>query len=176
MAGYEEGNLAFKLPMRTVSLPVPKRDFEAERKRKDAARKELIKRQRTRQQYRVLSSLRVKRALAASAVVIFSALLLAFPVWRNAMIMEANYGNVRIQNEISELRREINIREGQMLEITDLMSIRDRAFRTLGMQSHTADQVYHMQTSGGAAQAIEMVDRALLEPVSTIEQYVLSHR
>lgn len=176
MARYEEGNLAYKIPVRTTHLPLPQRDFEAEKRRKQAAREALIRKQRARQTYRILSSLRVRKTITACSIVIASAFLLAFPVWRNAVIVDANYANVRIQNEIRQLQREINVREGQMLEITDLMSVRDRAFRTLGMQSRSPEQLVSMSAPVLSTVEMNALESAVAAPAATIEAYINARR
>lgn len=176
MARYD-GNLAYKLPLTQMPIPAPAFDpLEEERKQRAKAKAELVRRQKAKQTYRALSSLRVKKAIAIASVVLIAAFLIAIPVWRYAGIMEANYQNVRIQNEIRRLQQDINVRDGQMLEISDLMHVRDLAFKSFGMQTQTAEQTLSLATSSKAALAVSQLNDALNDPAVTIEQYVKSGR
>lgn len=176
MARYD-GNLAYKLPLHHYAEPArPFDPIEEQRKRRAEAQAALVKRQKARTTYKILSSLRVKKALAVASVVLIAALLIAIPVWRYAGIMEANYANVRIQNEIQRLQRDINVRDGKMLEISDLMRVREKALKSFGMQTQTADQTLSLVTSTRTALALSQLNEALTDPADTIEAYVKGGR
>lgn len=178
MAQIDHGNLAYKLPMRDAYLPAPnrEREFEAERRRRERARAALIEQQRVRQTYRFLSSMRARRVFAYTLLILASTAIVAFPVWRNAKIIEANYANVRVQNEIRELQQDISVREGQMLKINNLLNVRDKAIHTLGMQTKTADQVHSMKATSLSSTALLTLEEATVSPDTTIENYVRSQR
>lgn len=173
MARYD-GNLAYKLPhYAEPAFPLNPQEQEKRRAKNQA---DLVREQRARIAYRDLSSIRVKKALAVASVVLIAALLIAIPVWRYASIMEANYTNVRIQNEIRALQRDINVRDGKMLEISDLMQVRDMAFKSFGMQTQTQDQTLNLLTSSRAALAVSELNDALNNPVGVIEEFVKAGR
>ena len=178
MAHFDHGNVAYKLPMRDAYLPTPNREkeLEAERFRRQRVREALIEQQRVRQTYRFLSSMRTRRVLAYTLLILVSSAIIAFPVWRNAKIIEANYANVRVQNEIRQLQQDISVREGQMLKLNNLLNVRDKAIHTLGMQTKTSDQSRSMKATSLSSTALLSLEEATAFPDTTIENYVRSQR
>lgn len=138
---YEtSGNNAYKKDYRSMPKPagIP---FSADRKRMLITEQNLV--------HRKFSKDRNKNFLMYLFAISFAALVFTGILYRQAQIMEMNYQNVRLENEINQVKTESERIKEEFVDAVDLSSIRKIAIEELGMREPASSQIVSVTIPAG---------------------------
>jgi hypothetical protein len=165
---YSDGSTA----VLAASVPKTRRPaYIEELEKRDARKASLIECQTARKVWKFELRMRVRTFALIFGMVILLAGLALIPIIREAAILESNYVNVRLENEIKALRNDNTILEGKILTGADLDTIRRTAVETLGMQEPSHQQ-FLMLSGSVAGERVRYTAALDQMPALTVENYV----
>ncbi len=159
---YESyGNVAYSLPKRNEELKkygVQTREY---RKRHQAEPKRVAFKTQSEEDrisavfHHQMSRQRIGRIFICVLAVSIVTAVFAGILYRSATILEMNYANVKIENEIKTLDKEVNQLKEELSKKTDLNLIRTLAMDRLGMQDPGQKQIVQVSIPVGDRMIIE---------------------
>lgn len=93
---------------------------------------------------RELTARRLKALVGMVSVIMLLAGLYGIMVYRQAMILEANFANIRVENTIGKLDQESSQISEALAQKTNLDLIRKQAVEKLGLQDPAHRQIIHV--------------------------------
>ncbi|NLJ69998.1 MAG: hypothetical protein GX328_00840 [Clostridiaceae bacterium] len=141
---YYLNNRASAVPKIPYEIPYEWRKEELERKERKRRIEERKIAIRMRSIYRVIGIERAKSIVSILAMVLIIAGLFTFIMVRHSQIVEQNFSNTRLANEVNQLNAANSDNYEELLTGIDLKDIEQQAYQMYGLRKPAQSQRIHM--------------------------------
>lgn len=141
-----DSSLAPKLPYEVQDFPERrKEEYEREKRRRRLEQEQLKLRMRS--IHRAVGIERAKSIITIVALIVIITGLFAFVMIRQSHIIEQNFSNTRLENEINEIKAANTEEYEELLSEIDLAEIEQQALQMYGLRKPAQSQKIHISLS-----------------------------